>query len=227
MSETADAPDEIAVVADGIDEFIDKARYKMLFDARQEAAATLRELPAQQVAAHRNTRSSADADSYVASNFRAAVQAYIYEAEPLFKNTDAGGEKWDSAEIGPVPLRKCVPGVEWPTVDSFEAGQLPGTASIITDPTPALVLDGIRGYLDFDGAPVQIHKTEELDRRGNATKEASERHEIIPTPALSRQAFRITNDLLSELGIGLEAETEGDSEARADYSDVLDSDWEA
>ncbi len=220
----ADTPDEIAVVADGIDEYIDKARYKMLFDARQEAAAKLRSVPDDKVGAQ-NSMGDAGGDAFVSASVRAAVNTYIHEAEPLFRNTEVGTAAWEDAGIASVPLESCIPDlpVESSNVTDFEAKRLPEGVEIHHQRNgPELLVRGVGAFTEFDGGSIHAEWEEELDRRNpNATKSDEGTVSIIPTVKHSRGAFRATNALLSELGVGLEAETEEEKGAEwtSDYRD--------
>lgn len=243
-------PDEIAVIADGIDEYIDKARYQMLFDARKEAASALRSVP-DAVAQSANTGDQ----KYVSGSVWSAVNTYIHEVEPLFKNTRIGQIAWHSAELGPVPLPRWLPGLAevdfvWSDVDKYEiqgrpvgfkiegtqpselsraSGRPTATAKSASKSRtqnrhtpPTVIVEGVSAYTDLSRAQVGVERmVEKTNWRGKAKENEQRWFEATPPVSLSRNAFRVTNMVLSELGIGLEAEAKKEQGAKwtAEYRD--------
>lgn len=197
--------DHVAVVADGIDEYVDKMRLKMLYSAHEKAAKQVRNLPAARLDA-RGSRERAKAAT--AATLRGAVETYIYEAEPLFGHTEIGVELWTDAELGPVPLFNAVPGVEWRDAESFDfGGRLPDGVEVSRDGgRPMLRLRGIRTYLDYTGTEIRVTSEQDVAYSRTGTTTETDVYELWPSAGLSRDAYRATNLLLSELGIGISAE---------------------
>jgi hypothetical protein len=211
--------DELARVSDDAEEFIDKARLRSLFEARDEAAEAIRESSIQEVDLRRRGESKQDAETIVDEHVRSAVTAYVLEAEPLLKNTDAGEEVWADAGLTPVRLPPR-PEAEWEgatsrTVRNVRDGlvdeardaiRLPGVGHYVRSSTPFVV-----EWRGFVKSPGLSRGTENGVRTATAT---------IPR-GVSEDVFRTLNKLLADLGIGIEAEVAGDDEASFDYSDLI------
>jgi hypothetical protein len=208
--------DELARVTEDAAEFVDKARLRSLFEARDEAAEAIREATLHEI--ELEERGHDEATQVVDEHVRTNVMAYVLECEPLLRNTDAGTEYWAGYSLGPVPLpSRPEAGVAWDMqpsrtvhVDdkwltkSRDCIQIPGIGAFVALPSPIRI--------DWSG-PVRKHGT-------NTQSETVSQKYPVPKE-ISEDVFRAINRLLADLGIGLDAEAIEDGEASYDYADLI------
>nr|WP_159373875.1 hypothetical protein [Haloquadratum walsbyi]SPC48805.1 uncharacterized protein R5 [Haloquadratum walsbyi] len=210
------------IQAEDVEAYMDKQRLKSLFEARNEAAKAIRDSSLNRLKAQERGASSEFAKQVVNDRIASCVRAYIAECEPLLRNTESGRRLLYETEIFTfnVPLRK--------------ATQDGGTASfneIIDIPTGEyegreITIQGLDQYMRFDAATVKYgEKT--FSRGGGGVYEENGFVDNtftaqIPMPVrLSETIFRELNDLLAQLNIGLQAETNDDEGVDFDYSDLI------
>lgn len=215
--------DELARVSDDAEEFIDKARLRSLFDARDGAAEAIRKssLRTFEIRHRRDSdAAAAEIERAVDEHVRQAVLAYVLEAEPLLKNTSDGQDLWEDAGLGPIPLPSRPPAAGWDSVPSRmvegvptgwvdEARgvvHLPGVAHFVNIETPFTVR--WRGFAGGGGA-------------GRGDDYAERAAQMSVPQSMSEDVFRKLNGLLADLGIGIKAEVSGNGEASYDYSDLI------
>lgn len=224
--ESPEPADEIAVVVDDMDEFIDRTRYQQLFEARSAAMNALRDAPMSRVEGRGRGAREEEVTYAVSESTRAAVAGYVLEAEPLYQNTDIGQELWRTASLGPLPISDVAPNVTWGEVETHELFRVPESAAVLGTPPNRVKLSGIGTFLEFGNAYLQATSNSSGDWRGRERGDKTEIHELLTPPELSEQVFRVTNHLLTELGVGLQSETSDENEAETDYSDIVDSGFE-
>lgn len=197
-----------AIVAEDADEFTDKARLRSLFEARDEAAAAIRDasLKEAEVQARRGC-SAVAARTLVTQWVYKTVTAYVLECEPLLRNTESGRHLLNEATLTEwrIPT-EAITHSEWEVVNIPE--------DRITDDNRIPVI-GLNEFLELDAIRITSFTWDA------GTKPESDTQEFQLGRGVSEQVFRELNNLLAEWGIGLEAETDGDDVAEMDYSDLL------
>jgi hypothetical protein len=216
----ADDGDELARITEDAEAFVDKARLRSLFDARDTAAEAIQEatLTKHRLAAK---RSVAESEQLVDEHVRAAVTTYVLECEPLLQNTSTGLEYWQSYEVGPVHLPPYPPSdTAWEmgpdrTVVGVPAGLIDADRDVIEIPS-------IRQYVNLP-SPIRLRWSGLVESPGfdRGTEDGAETTNISMPRDASEDVFRAINKLLADLGVGLDAETIEDDEASYDYSDLL------
>jgi len=204
MSESNPEPpaDEIIAVADTTSEFVERTRYKRLYEARQTAAESLRETSVARSGAQRH----GDVNAYEQANTHAreSVQAYVLEAEDLFRRTDVGTELWESKVLGPIPATRFVsPRAKTDTLTDLQFVNRPPDVEMSGgEPDQRqIAIRGVRGFVNFEEPTAIITTEQQMNRRGSAVKEQDQRVELDTPVELSRAAFRATNELLAEVGV--------------------------
>lgn len=215
-----DDGDELVQAADGVDEFIDKARVRSLFQARDEAADAVRRA---RIREHElgKTRPADEARRIINESVRANVAAYVLEAEPLLKNTSTGLNYWQSYEVGPIRLpRRCPANVEWEGRPSRTVHDVPD--GLLDEGRTTIAVPGIRHFVRLP-SPLTVEWSGLVQSAGlNRGTGAEQKTVDVAMPRrVSEDVFRAINKLLADLGIGLDAEAIEDGEASYDYSDLL------
>lgn len=208
--------DELARVTEDAAEFVDKARLRSLFEARDEAAEAIREATLHEI--ELEERGHDEATQVVDEHVRTNVMAYVLECEPLLKNTEAGAEYWNDYSLGPMRLPDSPP-----TDRNWEVGP---TRTVylgdrwIDEGSGTILIPGIGAFVNLP-SPIQVEWTGTVHPyTGETESEAVTENYPVPR-AISEDVFRAINRLLADLGIGLEAEAAEDGEASYDYSDLI------
>jgi hypothetical protein len=214
-----DGGDELARVSGDVEEFIDRARLRSLFAARDEAAESIREASIQEVELRRrHGESTRDARTIVDENIKSAVTAYALEAEPLLKNTTEGEEVWEDAGLKPVRIPSR-PEAGWTGATSRTVYNV--RDGLIDEARDVIRLPGVGHYVNAE-SPFRVKWTGFTDGSGSRGSDHATRTATAAIPrATSEDVFRTLNKLLADLGVGLEAEVDEDDEASYDYSDLI------
>jgi hypothetical protein len=214
----AQSGEETVFVADNVDEFIQRTRWKQILDAGADAREALRDVGVERVRQGRDASSKRQ----TAGVARSAVESFVVEAEPLFQGTAAGRELWKRTQVAEVRVADAL------TVD--KKGEVINVA-----PTPdaelsfsrsagddlVAPLKGISDYLAFPEARVRVTVEEDVPRRGNATRTHNVETRLFTPVRASREAYRATNALLNHVGPGFDVET-SDSDVNGEYDTMLD-----
>jgi hypothetical protein len=206
-----DEPTE-TIQAEDVEAYMDKARLRSLFEARDKANEAIRDASLNQLKAQERGASHQLAQSIVNDRIAACVRSYIAECEPLLRNTDAGRKLLYDTEITTfnVPYRHN--GQTFSEIVNLPCGEADGREITIT---------GLDQYLRFNECTVE-YGTNNLEITANGLEPQPATTTTIPMPVqLSVSVFRDLNDLLAQLDIGLQAETESDDVAEYDYSDFI------
>jgi len=214
--------DEFASVGESAEEFTEKSRLRSLFTARDEAAQAIRDAAMREYELLNN--GNPKASELVDEHVRSAVVAYTLECEPLFRNTQTGQQYWTAYEFAPVPVPNVPP--EEITNDgvgpNYRGKEILGVPeSAVSEHKRQILVRGIGQYVDLP-SPIKVRWTGYTD--GPLSSGRSDATAITTTGVprqLSESTFRATNQLLSELDIGIDAETQSGEEAHVDYSDLL------
>jgi len=78
------------IVAEDVEAFMDKARLRSLFEARDKASEAIRDSSIKKLQAREKGATQQLANSVVNDRIAACVRAYIAECEPLVRNTESG-----------------------------------------------------------------------------------------------------------------------------------------
>lgn len=213
----ADDGDELARITEDAEAFVDKARLRSLFEARDEAAQAIRDAPLQQVQVETKGVDKQVVDKHV----RAAVTAYVLECEPLLQNTAAGLDYWQSYDVGPIRLPRSPPSdTAWEMGPDRTVVGVPD--GLVDEGADAIAIPGIRQYVSLP-SPITIKWAGIAESPGcnRGTEDATEPSQITIPRGVSEDVFRALNRLLADLGIGLDAEAIEDGEASYDYSDLI------
>jgi hypothetical protein len=119
----------------------------------------------------------------------------VYECEPLLRNTPSGLDLYQNQPLHTVTLPK----------GTNTSVQVNGKS--VND--GAYAINGIKGYIEYDGATVDKNK---LQLTENGMSNTGDSYTISPPRGLSESVFRALNTLLADLGIGLEAEIDEDND---------------
>jgi len=200
------------IVAEDVEAFMDKARLRSLFEARDKASEAIRDASLKKLQARERGATQQLADSVVNDRIASCVRAYIAECEPLLRNTETGRELLYDAEITSFHVPYKYDGKEFSRVIDTPCGEVDGRE---------ITLHGLDQYLRFDGATVEYGETS-LEKTDRGLQPQPPTTTQVPLPVrLSESIFRELNDLLAQLNIGLQAETDDDEEVNFDYSDLI------
>lgn len=212
-SDHADDGDELASVSEDADDYIDKARLRSLFEARDEAAEAIRESSLRQFEIERQYGDDTDAAMIIDEHVRQSVLAYVLEAEPLLQNTDAGQEVWEDAGLAPVAL-PSPPSAEWDGDPSMKVNGVPN--GMLDLGRNIVHVPGIGHYVSLDTPFTVVWSG--FTHGGGVTER---KRKITLSRATSEDVFRTINELLADLGIGIDAEAASNEEVSYDYSDLI------
>jgi hypothetical protein len=200
------------IVAEDVEAFIDKARLRSLFEARDKASEAIRDSSIKKLQAREKGATQQLANSVVNDRIAACTRAYIAECEPLLRNTETGRELLYDAEITSFHVPYQYDGKQFSQIVDLPCGEADGRE---------ITLHGLDQYLRFDGATVEYGETS-LEETDKGLQPQPPTTTQIPLPVrLSESIFRELNDLLAQLNIGLQAETDDDEEVSFDYSDLI------
>jgi len=200
------------IVAEDVEAFIDKARLRSLFEARDKASEAIRDSSIKKLQAREKGATQQLANSVVNDRIAACVRAYIAECEPLLRNTESGRELLHDTEITSFHVPYQYDGKQFSQIVDTPCGEADGRE---------ITLHGLDQYLRFDGATVEYGEMS-LEETDKGLQPQPATTTTIPMPVqLSVSVFRDLNDLLAQLDIGLQAETESDDVAEYDYSDFI------
>jgi len=90
---------EVIHVAEDLNEYLEKERYKQIFEAKEQAGEMLRNTGA----ASTNVRTNADI-RYIRERVSEAVVGYITEIRRILEETDDGRELWEDTTISNLPV---------------------------------------------------------------------------------------------------------------------------
>jgi hypothetical protein len=200
------------IQAEDIEAFTDKARLRSLFNARDKASEAIRDASLNRLKAQERGASKQLAQKIVNQRIAACVRAYVSECEPLLRNTDIGKQLLYESEIESFTVPYQYQGKDFTQVLDVPAGEVDGRQ---------ITLHGLDQYLRFDAATVQYGETT-VEQTPAGFEHQSPVTKTVPMPVrMSETIFRELNDLLAQLDIGLQAETESDDVASYDYSDLI------
>jgi len=212
MSIDRDEDTTETIAAEDVEAFMDKARLRSLFDARDKASEAIRDASLKKLQARERGATQQLANSVVNDRIASCVRAYIAECEPLLRNTETGRELLYDAEITSFHVPYQYDGKEFSRVIDTPCGEVDGRE---------ITLHGLDQYLRFDGATVEYGETS-LEKTDRGLQPQPPTTTQVPLPVrLSESIFRELNDLLAQLNIGLRAETDDDEEVNFDYSDLI------
>lgn len=226
MSDSEDeVPDETIFVADSVDEFVERRRYQELFEARERAAEALNSAVEIEMRARGSGQQARDAKR---AAVRQAVAGYVWEAEELFKNTQAGRKLWNNVELATIELADVIdPGNAVNKGESFDglsnATSRKGLQPERQNGRWVLQLWGVGDYVELSKTRIRAKCNVGMDRRGHAQK--TREMEISPSMpvAASREVYRATNALLAQSDLGIRMEAADGNEVESDYSEYLDT----
>lgn len=198
----SDTPDQTVHVADDLDEWLQRQRYRQIFEAKERAAEALRDAPG----ALGPGPNDAKVEANVRERVAAAVTQFVIEIERILKSVE-DGSLWSSEQFDTFELREvtAIP-------DSFNDFE------VLTGMAPARRQDGtivyeINGVSDF----VDLGETElfiEWEQVANPATGRIETNRVIRTPHppvnVSRNVYREAAELLGDVGIDLDLEPESD-----------------
>jgi hypothetical protein len=180
---------------DDIESFTTKSRLQSLFDARDDAATAIREASMKELQLQERGVSKNQAKHIVDKHVRENVRAYVYECEPLLRNTPSGLDLYQNQPLHTVTLPKGTNTSVQVNGKSVDDG--------------AYAINGIKGYIEYDGATVDKNK---LQLTENGMSNTGNSYTLSLPRGLSESVFRALNTLLADLGIGLEAEIDSDED---------------
>lgn len=214
--------EEAVLIADNVDEFVQRQRYQQIFDARSEAGRAIRESETRKLDAVQSGLDLPEAEAVMRQTVRKAVESYVLECEPLYQQTEVGTALWSDTDLATVRALECVAGA---SPDDVGQLSLLGTGGLAVQDHPLTIqVGGVGDYMAFNNLRARLSRTESLNRRSAATQ-TDDKQVTLSTPVwLSREAFRATNALLNDLGVGIEATSDDDGEVRGEYSDILEED---
>lgn len=232
----AETPDDARVTLED-DELAltDKRRIRQLFDAREEAADALREAPMNRHELRERTQGKPiDPELILREVVASAVKTYALEADALFRRTDTGWGYWTDTTLpvwtlNPSPqVHERPPGYRdrpghkrrkssnWEVdIEIADTGELPTNGTTVR-------LEGVRDFVHLSvPTRVAVDVRWELELRSATNTETTTRTvDVAPPVEVSETVFRCVNDLLADVGIGLEAEVT-DDDPDWDYSDLV------
>ena len=200
------------IQAEDIEGYMDKQRLKSLFDARNKAAEAIRDASLNQLKAQERGASHQLAQNIVTDRIDSCVRAYVAECEPLLRNTDAGQQLLYDNEITTFTVPYQYNGRMFSQVVDLPCGELDGRE---------ITLNGLDEYLRFDGVTAEYGEISLEETPNGLQPQQPERTEIPLPTRLSESVFRELNQLLADLDVGLQAETQSDDVAEYDYSDLI------
>jgi hypothetical protein len=200
------------IQAEDIEGYMDKQRLKSLFDARNKAAEAIRDASLNQLKAQERGASHQLAQNIVTDRIDSCVRAYVAECEPLLRNTDAGQQLLYDNEITTFTVPYQYNGRMFSQVVDLPCGELNGRE---------ITLNGLDEYLRFDGVTAEYGEISLEETPNGLQPQQPERTEIPLPTRLSESVFRELNQLLADLDVGLQAETQSDDVAEYDYSDLI------
>jgi len=200
------------IQAEDIEGYMDKQRLKSLFEARNKAAEAIRDASLNQLKAQERGASHKLAQSIVTDRIDSCVRAYVAECEPLLRNTDAGQQLLYDNEITTFTVPYQYNGRMFSQVVDLPCGELDGRE---------ITLNGLDEYLRFDGVTAEYGEISLEETPNGLQPQQPERTEIPLPTRLSESVFRELNQLLADLDVGLQAETQSDDVAEYDYSDLI------
>lgn len=220
-------PEHKAAVNESAEEFVDKARLKSLFEAREEAGKAIREAPLTEYQLELSRERIPPA--VIEQHVRSAVTAYVLECEPLFKNTQTGLAYWQNYDFINIELPKTPP-KKFQVDENAPSSSLPprvkkreiiGVSDDIVDWQNGYIdVTGVRTYLELP-SPVKCRWTGWATVGVGRKKKKTEVTTFGVPRRVSEAVFRTTNKLLADLDIGLDVEKARDGEASYDYSDLI------
>ena len=198
-----------------------------MFDAREEAADALREAPTNRHELRERTEGKPiDPELILREVVASAVKTYALEADVLFRRTDTGWGYWADTTLPPWTLNPSPQVHERPpghrdrpphkrrsssnwevTTEIADTGGLPTEGTTVR-------LEGVRDFVHLSvPSRVAVDVRWELDLRSATNTETSTQAvEVAPPVEVAETVFRCVNDLLADVGIGLEAEVDDDDE---------------
>lgn len=204
---TDNEPDEIEVETVDADEMIRRERIRGLFDARTEVRDTRLEVK-QQSRGHETQAGN--------SIYRAALESYVREAQPLCTQTTAGQKLWNEKDFGSLTLEPPLVEYEGDT----NAMRIEGTdTTVTTRPTPKKVdVVGLKSLFEISPPFVVDFEIQRgaVTAGPRVTTETVELDKSIPFYILD-EMFAATNAYLAELGIGIDVQ-EGTNQTKVDDS---------
>ena len=194
-------------VAEDLDEFLEKQRYKAIFKAKNDAAETLR--------THGNPAAFANSPaelSLIRERVSTAIVSYITEIRRILEETEQGRELWQDTRIAEIPLNKATvvsgsvsrvrptdglqPVEHTPTTDRFEFTN--------DNSEYYYVLGGVADYLTLHDTEAEVTYLTEaagLNRGKTAETVAVDPYPPIPT---SREVYQKLTRLLADTGLDIE-----------------------
>jgi hypothetical protein len=210
--EPPEVGEEQVYVAENVNEFVQRERWKQILEARREARDALREAP--QVEAQHGRQTARD-------HVRAAVDAYLMETGRLLQETEAGRELWQETLIA-TPSASDLLALD-PTEEIERVLSIsPAGSAEIELGRGGLRLEGVRDYARLgDVDRVEVTYEHKLDRRGSPIAEATATAGISTPVPISRTVAHELSDLVGEVG-PVDITSADDESAEWDVDDYRD-----
>lgn len=224
---TPEAGEEQVYIADSVNEFVERERWRQILEAREIARDAIRDYP-QHLAQLRHDGVTGEEAKVLATRVvRSAVESYVLECEPFFKNTETGEEFWSEEEISSVPVLSLVspprPEADDLHVSGIEQVETADDTDLRLsrreDGAIAVRVRGVGDYVEIGETPIVYeYRVEDDDDRnpvvhpnaGTRTDQATIR---LPRE-VARDVCRLTDELLTEVAPGLDI---GESDGRASW----------
>jgi hypothetical protein len=224
---------EVIHVAEDLDDYLEKERFKQIFEAKNEAADMLREYG--NPAAHIRT----DADlRLIRERVSASIVSYITEIRRILEETEAGRELWQNTELATIKLTNAalidnaadiqtataVSGLQIvehtpqrqpdPNANNqYLELQNDGSLKQVADPGKPLrnqqtqyyyVLGGVSDYLTLHESEAKITYLTSAPGLGRGQQRQTLAADVYPTVGQSRGVYQRLTRLLGETGLDLE-----------------------
>jgi hypothetical protein len=193
------ADDEIPTtvhVTDDLNEYLEKQRYKAIFEAKENAAEVLRNAGA---ALGPGLNDPHD-EMFVRERVSTAITGYITEVRRLLEETEQGQELWENTRLATIPIQNA--GIVNADVRSVTTTN--GLKPTEHEGTYFYILNGVADYLALhDTEATAEYYTEAAGRSRGLTIEKTQ---IDPYPPMqdSRTVYQKLTRLVSEVGLDLE-----------------------
>jgi hypothetical protein len=208
---------EVIHVADDLSEYVEKERYKAIFEAKREAAETLREYGNPAALASNPAQLQ-----MIREKVSAGVISYITEIRRILEETENGRELWQDTEIETLPVSDCVALPGEVTNISRRAGlepvehrpqpDDPFTTVTHHDTEHYYVLGGVADYLALHDTEAQVTiRKESAGLKRGSTSETVTVDPYPPVP-LSRDVYQKLTRLLTDTGLDVELGEPDDDE---------------
>ena len=202
--ETEQLPETIHV-ADDLDEYLERQRFKQIFKAKKEAADTLRKFgnPAAQANGPQDLQ-------FIRERVSAVIVSYITEIRRPLEETEQGRELWQNTHITTVPIQTTAP---IPNGDITRLEPTAGLQPIRYRDNYYYQIDGVEDYLTLHDTEAKLETMKTSSGNWGDSVRTNE-HSIDPYPTIptSRTVYQELTRLLTDIGLDLELGEEDDDE---------------